>query len=436
MFKIGCGEVKMDIPLFVELYGYGMYAERRNIGVMEDLYCRAFCFNDGEKRAMIIYTDTCSTNDAYAREMRAKIASQYAIRPDCITFVATHTHNAPALFHKGFLGMGIPDPDFQVYWKECVMKAAAEAFYSEEEIAYAEAGKAPVSQKLGRNRVEVETNITDETIRWAKFIRPDGSCKVLLHSHGIHGICTNGSSGRYATSDWPGAVNREIKDEKLADMPLFLLGPCGDINSEFSTMKNPELESAAAHTAKLYIADLKKSLAAGGEKITDLTIRSAMEPVRMPVRKQSIEELKADSAFLRSINQYEAARANRMDEMIMRIEKGDDLTTVHDLQVLRIGSLSFFFIPGEYFVEDGASLMARSESDHAFAATVSNGNGTYFPSEKLMKRFPNVQSYDPERPGFGYYEIHCYPTGHRYRYADDIAAFVANTLLEIEKKVK
>ena len=47
MFKIGCAEEELKVPLFAELYGYGHYAARRNTGVHEPLYCRAFSFNDG-----------------------------------------------------------------------------------------------------------------------------------------------------------------------------------------------------------------------------------------------------------------------------------------------------------------------------------------------------------------------------------------------------
>ena len=433
MFRAGCAEKVLKVPLFIELHGYGFFAGRRNIGTCEDLYCRAFSFYDVSNRAMIIYTDSLYVNDAYARELRNKIAAAYSIHPEYITFVATHSHSTPPLYRKGFCGFGIPDPDYQDYWKRSVMEVADAAFYDEEEIDHAEAGKAPLAQKLGRNRVEVEKNITDDTIRWVKFIRPDGSCKILLHSHGIHGIATNGPMYKVASSDWAGAANRMIKEQKLADMPLFMLGPCGDINTAFSMRTNPDLGNAANYIGNYYVEDLKKSLEKGGKKISDLTIRSVIKTVRMPVVKQTIEELAADAEIFRAIDAYEAERANRIDEMIQRIKKGDDLTKSHDFQVLRIGELSFLFIPGEYFIEDGNYIMENSDAEYAFAVTVANGNGGYYPSENCMKRYP--------RPGggtygFGYYEIYGYPQSHSYKYPDNIAAFVAKTLLDLEKGLK
>ena len=66
------------------------------IDLPEDLAARRLDLHDlagaadGEKRAMIVYTDTCSTDDMYAREMRMRIATTYSIHPDYISFIATY----------------------------------------------------------------------------------------------------------------------------------------------------------------------------------------------------------------------------------------------------------------------------------------------------------------------------------------------------------
>lgn len=433
MIKIGCHEKKLTIPLFSELCGFGMFASRRNTGPCGDLYCRAVSLNDGEKRALIISTDTCTMDDSYAREMRAKLASMYSIHPDYITFTATHTHSAPALQNGGFMGYGIADAGFQEYWKQSVMEVADIALHSEEEIEYAETGKAPVSMKLGVNRVNLETDHTDETIRWVKFVKPDGKCKILLHSHGLHGITMNGHYRFFSSSDWSGAADQMIKDEQLAEMPLFFLGPCGDINAKYSHMVIPDKGDPREYSARFYISDLKKSLASGGEKITDLILNAFMDTYRLPEVKQSVEEIAADAERLRSINSYEAERAHCLEDMIIRINRGDNLTSLHDFQVLKIGPISFLFIPGEFFIDDGCDLMKRSLSEHAFAVTVANGNGGYYPSEETMKRYPTIDSKGEH--GYGYYEVYGYPTQYHFKYADNIAEYVKTTLLNIEKNL-
>ena len=104
MFKTGCAEKVLKVPLFIELHGYGFFAGRRNLGTCGDLYCRAVSFYDGNERAMILYSDSLLVNDSYARELRNKIAEKHSIHPEYITFVATHSHSTPPLFRKGFCG--------------------------------------------------------------------------------------------------------------------------------------------------------------------------------------------------------------------------------------------------------------------------------------------------------------------------------------------
>ena len=77
MFKLGCAEKMLEVPLFVELYGYGPFMGRRNQGTLEPLYARAFSFFDGEKRFLIFYSDTGSIPTDYAREFRSYFAEKY-----------------------------------------------------------------------------------------------------------------------------------------------------------------------------------------------------------------------------------------------------------------------------------------------------------------------------------------------------------------------
>ncbi|MBR4666784.1 MAG: hypothetical protein IKO93_23145, partial [Lentisphaeria bacterium] len=79
MFQTGCAEQQLDVPLFAELCGYGQFLGRRNRGIHDPLFCRVFSFNDNGERAMIVYTDICSTDDVYAREMRGKLACRFGI---------------------------------------------------------------------------------------------------------------------------------------------------------------------------------------------------------------------------------------------------------------------------------------------------------------------------------------------------------------------
>lgn len=439
MFKVGCAEQLLDVPLLIELYGYGPYAGRRNTGTHEPLYCRAFSFHDGEKRALIIYTDICTTDDCYAREMRSQIASMLRMNPEGIAFVATHTHSGPALAAESTNtsgSSGIRNAGWQECWKQAVVNVALAAVAGEEEIVSADAGKAPLERPVGKNRANPEANITDPAIRWMRFKRADGSVKLLIHNHGVHGVADNGLLNKKVSSDWMGAANRKIREQKLADYALFLLGPCGDINTRTSCAEEKR-EAVGDELAGEYVKYLARDLSAGVE-VNLSGISFLLKTFEFPTVRQTPEELRKDAEIFRSMGvtelqkQYWSINAARLDEMALLAEKGFDLGVFHDLQILRLGEAEFFFIPGELFVEPGIELLNRAASKYSFAATVSNGNGAYFFTEKCAQRYPSPNSTGSKF--YGYYEIYGYMHALRFKYQDHIASFIINNLLDMEAK--
>jgi len=229
------------------------------------------------------------------------------------------------------------------------------------------------------------------------------------------------------SADWMGAANRIIKERKLADMPLFVLAPCGDVNPYISCSKLQN-DTAADFIAGQYIADLEKDIANGGEEIIDAKISTRLKTFAFPDVPQTADELRRDAETIR---EKMGNRAARLDEMAILLEHGRDLHPYHDLQVIRIGEISMYFIPGEFFVESGKELMEKSPSNHPLIATVANGWGGYLPSESNMRNYPTLESIKDckNNCAFGYYEIYGYMYSHQFKYRDDIAFFIINTLL-------
>ncbi len=447
MLKIGCSQTVLDVPLFVELYGYGIGAVRCNRGTHDPLYCRAFSFNDGRKHGLLIYTDSCSSDDLLCREMRAVLASALNLDPNGIAFVATHTHSGPNIRESGSgSGFGEPDPRVAANWKKCVLKVAEDAVLHEEAIDRVKFARAPLTRPLGANRVNPEKNATDPSIRWMNFLRKDGSSKLLLHNHGIHGISMNGKTFHLVSADWAGAVNRMLLEEKITDMPFFLLGACGDVNTYTGNSdEGPEFTEAAGKIAGQYVDDLKRSLNGPAEEMSaeDFTVSFVLKTVEFPAVKLPEEKLREE---IKVWDEVIATRKNplaadffrhftrRLEETIVLLRRGHDLRIFHDLQVIRIGPLTVFTVPGEYFVEEGMKLLNASGSVFPMLAEVSNGNGGYYPDEETMKKYPDVSCRIKAAGSFwGFYEIYGYMHSHRFKYQDHISAFLAERLLTMEK---
>ena len=436
MFKIGCSEQILEVPLFAELYGYGPYAARRNTGVHEPLYCRAFSFSDGKKRAMIVYSDVCSTDDLYARELRAVIASRFRMDPEGIAVVATHTHSGPALNSDSPDTSGIRNAEFQNIWKRTAIRVAEQAFRNEEEIVSAEAGKAFLDRPIGTNRVDSKSNITDPAIRWMRFIRPDGSVKLLIHNHGVHGIADNGPLYKKVSSDWMGAANRIIRERQLADYALFLQGPAGDINTR-TCCRVENRDTVGSELASEYVDHLAAGLK-DGSKVDFGELSFRLKTFEFPTVKQTPEELLEDAAAFRARGKtvqekdYWAINASRLEEMAQLAEQGYELGISHDLQIIRIGETEFYFVPGELYIEPGIELLDGSASKYPFAATLANGNGGYLFTEKSALRYPSPSTTAEKM--FGFYEIYGYMHQLRFKYQNRIAPFIISSFRAMENE--
>ena len=427
MFKIGCAEKMLEVPLFVELYGYGPFQGRRNQGTLEPLYARAFSLFDGEKRVLMLYADTCTISDPVTEKFRKILCEKYELAPECVSVSGTHTHSAPSLGNGASPSSGTPDPEYLAIFEKTVLEVADKAIANEEEIVKADAGKAPLSVKVGVNRID-PAGPTDPAIRWVRFFRKDGSCKVIIHNHGVHGIASNMGIARLVSSDWMGAANRLIKEKGLCEMPLFFLGPAGNINTVKSYHTIPDMKISEI-VASTYVEDLEKDFA-NATPIPLGKLSCTMEKVEFPTIKQSAEELRKDAEQLRKDGMTNFAY--RFEEMAILEETGKGVMPhIHDLQVIQMGDLSIFFVPGELFIEPGMEIMEKAKAAFPLIATVSNGNAAYIGTEENAKRYPSIHQ-RPEKL-FGFYEVYCYMHFLRFKFVDNIADFVVKNLLKLEK---
>ena len=418
--KVGVAEIELHVPLFAELYGYGPFSGRRNWGTRDPLFCRALSFNDGNRRNLIIVSDACVTDDEDARSLRAGIAEELGIEPSGIMIAGTHTHSGPAMSLG--IGWGEMHEDYLKHWRETVRETARRAVTTEENVT-AEGGCAPLTQKLGVNRVNPEWP-TDPTIRWIKFIRPDGSVKALLHNHGMHGVvfgCTN----RLVSADWMGEVNRRIKKQKLAEVPFYIYGAAGDINTGIVGGDEEELERIGS----AYINDLIRGMEAGGEPLQISPVLSSLEKTELPT-VQSDSKTMHDIA--NKINTEHPYLSDRLIEMSILAKDGRSFPVVPDLQALKMGDIGIYAFPGEPFYALGKRIMDESPDKFPMAAAVANGNGRYFPTPETFDLFPDI--FSAKTGIFGFYEIFQGAGRFMPPYQRNIAEFIVNALLNLKRK--
>ncbi len=424
--KVGVAETALKVPLFAELYGYGPFKGRRNIGTRDPLFCRVMSVTDGNRRNLIVTTDAVVTDDFDARMLRAKLSIELGILPQGILFAGTHTHSGPAMSFG--IGWGEMNQEYLDHWRATVMETARQALKNEEEVR-AFAGRSPITTKIGYNRANREKNQTDPEIRWIRLVRKDGSVKALVHNHGMHGVVFNAMQKR-VSADWMGEANRLIREKKLAEIPFFIYGAAGDINFKWTKpgASPEEREADLAYAGSRYVEDLVAGMTSGGEEIQLGPIQSAFDTFEFPTYVESAEQLRKNAELMRGVWDF---AADRYVEMAILADQGKDFRVIKDLQVLRMGDFALYAFPGEPFIKLGLDVMEKSPFSYAMPVGVANGNGRYFPIPETFERNPII---NPEKFDYGYYEIWAGAGRYMPRYRENIADFIVSNLLDLKLK--
>lgn len=432
---VGAAESIVDVPLFAELGGYGPFRGRRNIGVRDPLYCRVLTVNDGNRRNVVVITDMIASSQLHCRLLRMELAEEFSLFPESIMFAGTHTHSGPSLASCD-VGYGEPSAQFAENWRAAV-KANLRGAIANEEAVRVFCGKAPIRKALGSRRTMGGDKHTDPHIRFVKFCRPDGSVKVLLHNHAMHGVVFGPQL--YVSADWMGDANRKIKERKLCEIPLYLYGTAGDVNVIW-THQGAERDKNLDWISESYTNDLENALNEC-EEIPLFKVQSVLKSIELPTEKVVADEYRSVAEVLQEKAQKGLGDVkllnfihDRMIEMAVMAERGHDFRVIRDFQIFRMGELEIFAIPGEAFLQIGEELMAKAKGRFPLALSVANGDSGYFPDREMFERYPSVFDCD-DFGAFGFYEVWFGPGQLRAKYKPEISAFIVEQLLELEKSL-
>lgn len=436
--RAGCAELVVEVPLFAELGGYGPFLGRRNRGVRDTLYVRVLSVNDGAGRVILVVTDTISSCEVECRKLRAELASEFALDPEGILFMATHTHSG-ACVASCDIGYGEPNTEFCQNWRYTVRKALMTALADEEPVR-AYAGRAPIRKELGTRRTTAADKHTDPHIRWIKLVRQDGTAKVLLHNHAMHGVVFGPQP--LVSADWMGDANRKIKERRLADMGFFMYGAAGDINVKW-THDTPHRDENLEWISESYVNDLQADLD-NGQEIALTPVSGVLKAVQLPTEPVVPSEYRtmAETVIAKVPNRY--ARPGNQEErllfythaclleMAIMAERGHEFRVVRDLQVIRMGDVAVYAVPGEPFLLTGEELMARSRAAFPLVVSVANGDAGYFPTPEMFAQYPSITSSD-DIGAFGFYEVWFGQGMHRPKFKPNVIAFLVDKLLSLDR---
>ena len=388
--RVGFYECDITPPLGGNMPGY--YREHPAKNVFERLYAKACVMEEDGKYAAIVALDTCEYVDEMTKIVTDRVFEYTGIPAESICIHIVHTHKGAPVEDCPWVGQR---PDFE--YRSVFYRLAADAII----LAYLRL--TPAEAKFAQGTLEgVAYN--------RNYVRRDGKCQTFhpgeanyagtmagidpalpvlvfesegkklgaLISYACHQDCTDGEVNGYS-SDYSGVMGKELKRVYGEDfVSVFMIGTAGDINHcpNDASVKLPpfwyrEIGKMAAKAAEQAI---EAASPVGGKGI-DVVKEELKVPRRNGRDAKESERLKTfleKGSLMRARNLFYYRATNRVDHSMM------------PLQVIRVGDVGIYVMPGEIYVNFGLEIKRRSKFAHNFVVENSNLFGGYIPTPEAF----------------------------------------------------
>lgn len=242
--KAGASTINITPSQPVPMSGYAARGTP-STGVHDEIFARAFVFDDGKRKACLIQADLIGFSMAFADEIAAEVEKKTGIlRKNCL-LVAVHNHGAPStqVYNE------TETDNLKAYLADLRKKlvdVVVEAYNRRE----------PVSIGMAKGRCTMNINRRARQGNGDIWLgrNPDGPCdydveviKINNLSHETIGLLVNwpchavvgGQENSLITGDWPGATVRYLEKNYKPNIPIAIVaGASGDINPIYGPGNN------------------------------------------------------------------------------------------------------------------------------------------------------------------------------------------------------
>ena len=411
-FRAGAAERDITPPMGVEMCGYGPYEKRVCTEVLDPLYARALWLECGGQAVAMVTLDACMISGPMHEAVARELSETCGLEETRLLIVASHTHSGPATHFT--VAWGKTDPEYLARLPGLLAGAVQDA----------RAAACPA--RLGSTRVRVDGvgvnreqffAPVDTAAQLLRVDRLDGTPIAVVYNFGAHGVVRYPFTSRIS-ADWPGLASATIRSCLPGVVPLFLQGPCANINGHQMTFNRHDPETCQK------VADMRVGATAlrfTEQVIPALTSLETDEPAPEIQALWKVVDLPCvppDRAELERIVRENQPVADRMtpEELRPLHERLTDETAAEaewrqarylvdsaklqldllaaseppyvckaPLQVLRIGGAVHVGWPGEIFVELGTELRQRSPFPLTFVSSFANDTVGYIPTEAVYE---------------------------------------------------
>jgi hypothetical protein len=354
--ELRAGVARADItpPIGSRMYGYGARGTNVSTGVHDPLYARAIVLDDGTTRVAVVTLDLGTVTEENTANVKGLVKEKTGL--DNVLLVASHTHSAP-----------LPSADFpseEAPWIReaerkiagAIVEAAGKTVPARLGVGWGEVAEGHNRRRVGEdgtvemlwaNRERVPTSPVDHHLAVIRVEALDGRPLATLVNFACHPVVL-GPENLLISADYPGVMARLIQ-ERIGGQAMFLQGAAGDINPFWD--KTPPAEGAFEEAEKM------------GRALAEEATRVY----------RSIDDTRSDRSI--SFHTEIIPLAHRDD-----VERRERPFHAEVNTVLIGDDLALATFPGEFFVEHGLELKARSRIENTLFVGYCNRRLRYFPT--------------------------------------------------------
>jgi hypothetical protein len=358
---VGSASVNITPQAAVPLSGYAN-REQPSQGVHDDIYARAFVFENGNTKACLIQADLIGFSFDFVDALNREIEKEIKIPMENCFLVAVHNHGAPSTRVYGEASSTNLD-EYLTQLKKKLVSAAVEAF-SKREPARIGWGRGKCTMNINRRARHADGGIwlgrnpdgpCDHDVDVLRIDNLSGTTLGLLVNWPCHAT-TGGQENSLVTGDWPGSAARYVQ-KNFTQVPVAITaGASGDINPIYGpNNKFGDMDAIGLVLGEEIIATAKKiSL----ELNSELSVRH--RKIEVPGKERS---------------------ASRMPGEEMIPGKPVKLR----FSVVKVGTFVWAGISGEMMTEIGMKVKAQSPYRHTTIITHCNGSSGYLCTDEAYR---------------------------------------------------
>lgn len=384
-----CGMYESDITPALGMKIPGYFELRLASGIRDRLAVSVLYCARENAQAVLVSCDAIGVPMAVCDRARQRIAERLSMSPDAVLICATHTHTGGPV--ENVVGFCEENEAYLSFLEDRIVDSAH----------LAKADARPVKLTFAKT-------VEDKIAYYRDYVMPDGSYRTWGMADGTPfgeidpEVCVlridNADGSRYGclvnyachcdcvsgcaySADYPGAMRETLRKLYGAQFhPMYINGANGNINH-----CDPHgFHNVAEHyrrMGKMLACDVSRAMEIGGEAVPDTALAAAYRVLPLETREP-------DEALLAWAKEVQAdPDASVMDrsfaEEAFRFQSLGVRTIPVPVQVIAIGSLAVFAMPGEMFVEFGK--MCKKLSPNAMVASLANAAIGYVPTRELFQ---------------------------------------------------